>query len=317
MVVLSVFTTFAVMNERKGCVATIGFFDGVHRGHQYLIEQVRKLAETTGRKSMVMTFDHHPRQVLHSDYQPRLLSSLDVKLLLLSRQHIDKIEVLHFDETMARMSAYDFMRDVLQGTYGVDCLVLGYDNRFGSRNEDESFEDYVKYGKELGMEVVRAHELAGDVHVSSSHVRRLLTAGDITEANRCLGYQYTIVGKVVDGERNGRQIGFPTANIDITEWGQLMPAAGVYAVRVRRKNSMQLMRGMMNIGHRPTFDGIEQTAEVNIFDFRDNLYGETLLVTFVRRIREERRFDSPELLAEQLDKDRAIILEMFDKETEK
>lgn len=295
-------------------VATIGMFDGVHRGHQYLIEQVRDVAEASGRKSMVITFDSHPRQVLHSDYQPRLLSSLDIKLLLLSRQHLDKVEVLHFDEAMAAMSAHDFMRDVLHAQLGVGCLVLGYDNRFGRRNQEETFDDYVAYGREIGMEVIRAKELQDEAHISSSHVRRLLSAGDVENANRCLGYHYTIVGKVVGGEQNGRQIGFPTANIDTAEWGLLMPAAGVYAVKVRRKNSMTQMRGMMNIGHRPTFDGTEQTAEVNIFDFREDLYGEVLLVSFVGRVREERKFDSPVMLAEQLAKDREVIEELLKKE---
>lgn len=304
------------MNEGKRYVATIGMFDGVHRGHQYLIEQVKHVAEATGRQSMVITFDRHPRQVLHSDYQPLLLSSLDVKELLLSRQRLDRVEVLHFDEALASMSAHDFMHDVLRKQYGVECLVLGYDNRFGRRDREETFEDYVAYGREIGMEVIRAKELEGDEHVSSSHVRRLLAAGDVEGANRCLGYSYTIVGRVVGGEQNGRQIGFPTANIDTTDWGLMMPAAGVYAVKVRRKNSMSLMRGMMNIGNRPTFDGTGQTAEVNIFDFNENLYGEILLVAFVSRVREEHRFESPEQLAEQLTKDREIIEELFNKDSD-
>ena len=304
------------MNEGKRYVATIGMFDGVHRGHQYLIEQVKHVAEATGRQSMVITFDRHPRQVLHSDYQPLLLSSLDVKELLLSRQRPDRVEVLHFDEALASMSAHDFMHDVLRKQYGVECLVLGYDNRFGRRDREETFEDYVAYGREIGMEVIRAKELDGDEHVSSSHVRRLLAAGDVEGANRCLGYNYTIVGRVVGGEQNGRQIGFPTANIDTTDWGLMMPAAGVYAVKVRKKNSMSLMCGMMNIGKRPTFDGTGQTAEVNIFDFNENLYGEILLVAFVSRVREEHRFESPEQLAEQLTKDREIIEELFNKDSD-
>ena len=304
------------MNEGKRYVATIGMFDGVHRGHQYLIEQVKHVAEATGRLSMVITFDRHPRRVLHSDYQPQLLSPLDVKELLLSRQRLDRVVVLHFDEELAGMSACDFMREVLKERYGVDCLVLGYDNRFGRRDHEESFEDYVAYGKQMDIEVVRAEELKGDVHVSSSQVRRCLMGGDIKQANNLLGYCYTIVGKVVGGLQNGRQMGFPTANLDTEPWGQLVPAAGVYAVRVRRQNGMTFMRGMMNIGSRPTFDGIGQTLEVNIFDFRDNLYDEMLLVSFVAKVRDEQRFGTPEQLAEQLEKDRTTIEELFEKEAE-
>ena len=315
-VIISVFTTFASMNERKGCVATVGFFDGVHRGHQYLIGQVKEIAKATGRESAVITFDRHPRQVLHSDYQPKLLSSLDVKELLLSRQNVDRVEVLHFDEALAGLSAHDFMRDVLRDEYRVECLVLGYDNRFGRRNGVECFDDYVAYGKELGMEVVRAKEWRENMKVSSSQVRRLLEKGDIDAANACLGYNYTIVGKVVEGHQNGRQMGFPTANIDTKDWGQLIPAAGVYAVRVRRQRSMTLMRGMMNIGSRPTFDGDNQTLEVNIFDFRDDIYNEMLLVSFVKKIRDEHRFDSPDDLAHQLERDRMEIEQIFDKETD-
>lgn len=301
------------MKECAGYVATIGFFDGVHRGHQYLIEQVKTLAQETGHKSMVITFDCHPRHVLHSDYKPKLLSSPEVKRLLLSRLRVDHIEVLHFDASLAALSAKDFMRDVLQNKLNVKCLVLGYDNRFGRSGKQEGFDDYVAYGKELGIDVVRACELCDDIKLSSSQIRHLLEEGDIKRANNCLGYEYTIVGKVVGGFQNGRQMGFPTANLDTTAWGLLTPAPGVYAVKVRRKNSMTVQRGMMNIGSRPTFDGESQTLEVNIFDFRDNIYNEVLLVSFVKRIREERKFSSPEELAHQLEKDKIEIENLFNR----
>lgn len=293
-------------------VATIGFFDGVHRGHRFLIDRVIEEAQRSGMSSAVITFDRHPREVLQTDYQPDLLSTLDEKLLLLSKTHVDNTVVLHFDASLAALTAHDFMRDVLQGQLKVRKLIIGYDNRFG-HNRSEGFDDYVRYGKELGIEVIRADAfLPDDVRVSSSVIRTCLREGRVEEANRLLGYDYTIESRIVSGYQNGRKMGFPTANLDVTRCQQLLPASGVYAVLVRLKDSVGWKRGMMNIGHRPTFNGRTTSMEVNLFNFSGDLYGQKLLVSFISKIRDERKFDSIDALAEQLQHDKVQINKLFD-----
>lgn len=293
-------------------VATIGFFDGVHRGHRFLIDRVIEEAQRLGMSSAVITFDRHPREVLQTDYQPDLLSTLDEKLLLLSKTHVDNTVVLHFDASLAALTAHDFMRDVLQRQLKVRKLIIGYDNRFG-HNRSEGFDDYVRYGKELGIEVIRADAfLPDDVRVSSSVIRTCLREGRVEEANRLLGYDYTIESRIVSGYQNGRKMGFPTANLDVTRCQQLLPASGVYAVLVRLKDSVGWKRGMMNIGHRPTFNGTTTSMEVNLFNFSGDLYGQELLVSFISKIRDERKFDSIDALAEQLQHDKVQINKLFD-----
>lgn len=293
-------------------VATIGFFDGVHCGHRFLIDRVIEEAQRSGMSSAVITFDRHPREVLQTDYQPDLLSTLDEKLLLLSKTHVDNTVVLHFDASLAALTAHDFMRDVLQGQLKVRKLIIGYDNRFG-HNRSEGFDDYVRYGKELGIEVIRADAfLPDDVRVSSSVIRTCLREGRVEDANRLLGYDYTIESRIVSGYQNGRKMGFPTANLDVTRCQQLLPASGVYAVLVRLKDSVGWKRGMMNIGHRPTFNGTTTSMEVNLFNFSGDLYGQELLVSFISKIRDERKFDSIDALAEQLQHDKVQINKLFD-----
>ena len=209
---------------QKGCpadlaasVATIGFFDGVHRGHQFLISHVVETAREEGRQSMIITFDQHPREVLHADYQPRLLTPLQEKLYLLERTGVDVVAVLHFDVALSQLSARDFMHDLLLERLHVAKLFIGYDHRFG-HNRVEGFADYVAYGREMGMEVVQnpVFELEG-VNVSSTVCRRHVAAGEMEAASRCLGYPYRMGGRVVAGFQEGRKLGFPTANIQLAD----------------------------------------------------------------------------------------------------
>lgn len=304
------------MEPMNPCVATIGFFDGVHRGHQYLIRKLIADARAEGMESTVITFDLHPRKVLQSDYQPRMLSTLSEKLLLLSKTSVDNTALLHFDEEMARMTAREFMEQILRDKLNVRKLYIGYDHRFG-HDRKEGFDDYVRYGRELGMEVVlsQAFELNG-VNVSSSVVRSFLEAGEVEMAEMCLGYPYTIVGKVVKGYQEGRKMGFPTANLDTTGFDKLIPASGVYAVKARLENSMEMKRAMMNIGVRPTFGGTETTLETYILNFGEDIYGKMMLVSFAHRIREEQRFPSAEALREQLERDEKMVEEQFEKDLE-
>ena len=303
--------------QLQACVATIGFFDGVHRGHQFLIRHLVDTARQDGLASTVITFDEHPRKVLQSDYQPEMLSTLDSKLLLLSKTEVDNAVVLHFDRQMAALSARGFMQQVLHDHLNVKKLFIGYDHRFG-HNRADTFDDYVRYGEEMGIEVIKneAFQIDG-INISSSVIRSFLKEGEIEMANRCLGYPYTIIGKVVNGYHEGRKLGFPTANLDMSHFGQLIPAPGVYAVNARMENTVVWKHGMMNIGTRPTFNGKGITLETHIFNFDGDIYNQLLLVSFVKRIRGEQKFDGPEELALQLKEDEETVLSLFDKEAER
>ena len=238
-----------------------------------------------------------------------MLSTLDSKLLLLSKTEVDNAVVLHFDKTMAAMSAREFMQQVLHDHLNVRKLFIGYDHRFG-HNRAEGFTDYVAYGREMGMEVVQnpVFELEG-VNVSSTVCRRHVAAGEMEAASRCLGYPYRMDGRVVAGFQEGRKLGFPTANIQLADPRRLVPASGVYAVRVKIDDEATWRLGMMNIGTRPTFGGEKVSLEVHIFDFAGDLYGCHVEVVFLRRVREERKFASPEELAAQLARDKQTILD--------
>ena len=299
------------------CVATIGFFDGVHRGHQFLINHLVETARQDGMPAVVITFDEHPRKVLQSDYQPEMLSTLDSKQLLLSKTEVDDAVVLHFTREMAAMSAREFMQQVLHDHLHVKKLFIGYDHRFG-HNREETFDDYVRYGKEMGIEVIKnqAYSMNG-INISSSVIRSFLKEGEVDMANQCLGYPYTIIGKVVNGYHEGRKLGFPTANLDLSHFGQMIPAPGVYAVKARLEGTVVWKQGMMNIGTRPTFDGKQLTLETHIFNFEGDIYDQLLLVSFVKRIRGERKFESPEELAAQLKEDEQMIINLFEEENGK
>lgn len=299
-------------------IATIGFFDGVHLGHRHLIDTMISEGRQMGQETMVITFNCHPRQVVQPEWRPQLLTSLDEKLSLLKATGVNRCHVLHFDREMASLSAHDFMRDVLKGQLGVTTLITGYDNRFG-HDRLEGFDDYVRYGKEMGLNVMRGDELTvGDVNVSSSSIRRMLAEGHLVEATRCLDRYYTITGKVVEGEQIGRTIGFPTANISPNDCLKLIPANGVYAAEAYIDSegecigddsvSNKKFKAMVNIGHRPTFDGKKDTIEAHLLNFSGNLYGHTLTIAFKERIREERRFRSPEELITQIREDEAKVL---------
>ncbi len=294
-----------------GFVATIGMFDGVHLGHQFVLRQTIDQARELGLQPLCITFDHSPRQ-------EQVLTPLDEKVRLIRQMGIDRVEVLAFTAELKSLTARQFMEQVLRNQMNVRVLLTGYDNRFG-RNREEGFDDYVRYGRELGIEVVSLPPAPSEGRegvVSSSYIRQLLLEGQVAEAAQCLGHPYSISGRVAHGEHIGTELGFPTANLVPSE-SQLIPAPGAYAVRVTFNtphSSLHTQSGMMNIGTRPTFDGHEQTLEVHILHFHEDLYGQALSVEFVKRLREERRFDSMEALKEQLKQD-AIQAEQAIKET--
>ena len=293
-------------------VATIGFFDGVHRGHCSLLSQVVRQAAQRNSQSTVVTFDIHPRQLVNPDFQPLLLTTLDEKLQLLSRQGIDRVALLHFDEQMASLSARDFMSVVLSRQLNVDTLVLGYDSRFG-HGRTAGFADYEAYGRSMGIDVLRATPLLSDdgTPVSSSLVRNLLLSGNIAQANDALGRRYSLTGNVVEGFHEGRRLGFPTANLALADRQRLVPGRGVYAVWAELTGYSEPMPAMMNIGTRPTYNGSSQTLEVHIIGYEGDLYGQDVTVTFAERIRSEQPFDSPSALASQLQLDRKACIRIL------
>lgn len=291
---------------RNEYCATIGFFDGVHRGHQFMIDSLTTMAHAQGRQSLVITFDRHPRQVVHADYVPQLITTTDEKLQLLHATAAGRIEVLHFDAQMAQLSAYEFMRQVLHEKYGVAMLLTGYDNRFG-HNRAEGFADYVRYGEEMGMEVRQNTPIDIDgMRVSSSLIRRLIVEGNITEANNCMGHPYSITGSVAHGFQEGRRIGFPTANIVPESAEKLVPGNGVYATRVSVEGG-EWMPAMLNIGTNPTFQRQQTTIEAHIIGFEGDIYGRKVRVEFGRKLRDEQRFESVEALQKQLETDKKEV----------
>ena len=291
---------------RNEYCATIGFFDGVHRGHQFMIDSLTTMAHAQGRQSLVITFDRHPRQVVHADYVPQLITTTDEKLQLLHATAADRIEVLHFDAQMAQLSAYEFMRQVLHEKYGVAMLLTGYDNRFG-HNRAEGFADYVRYGEEMDMKVLQNTPIDIDgLRVSSSLIRRLIVEGNITEANNCMGHPYSITGSVAHGFQEGRRIGFPTANIVPESAEKLVPGNGVYATRVSVEGG-EWMPAMLNIGTNPTFQRQQTTIEAHIIGFEGDIYGRKVRVEFGSKLRDEQRFESVEALQKQLEADKKEV----------
>ncbi len=284
------------MQNGRGRVASIGFFDGVHRGHLCLIEQLCQEAKRRDMSSLLVTFDRHPRTIVSPDHVPTLLTTLEEKEHLLRQTGVDEITILPFTKELSLLSARDFMEQVLLRELDVRALVLGYDHAFG--HGGGAFADYVRWGQEIGIDVVRAHELES-LMVSSSKCRKRLEQGDVEAAGEMLGRAYTLGGTVVRGFHIGRELGFPTANLKPDE-EKLIPAHGAYAVWAVLSNGER--RGaMLNIGNRPTIgNGEAVSIEVNIFDYDGDLYGQRLTLEFVSRLREEQRFATREELSAQL-----------------
>jgi riboflavin kinase/FMN adenylyltransferase len=263
-----------------------------------VIEEAKK----RGLKSVLLTFPEHPAKVLRPDVEMKLLTIQEEKEELLATSGADFVAFLPFTRELAQLSAHDFMQQVLKEQLQVKVLVIGYDHRFG-HNRDEGFEDYVRYGKELGIEVVQAKELDCGKHVSSSTIRKALAQGDVAVAQDYLGYPYFLEGEVVEAFHIGRKIGFPTANIHVSH-DKLIPQNGVYAVSVRLEDGTEAY-GMLNIGSRPTLDnGSHVSIEVHIFHFHENIYGKHLRISFLKYIRKEQKFNSLEELQAQLERDK-------------
>ena len=290
-------------------VATIGFFDGVHLGHRYLINQVKIAASQCGWCSSIITFPIHPRQVIQSDYQPQLLSSPEEKIELLSQTGVDNCILLPFTRELSKFTAWEFMQ-LLYEQYKVRMLVIGYDHRFG-HNRAETFEDYCRYGRELGIHIMQATAYTQEQDkVSSSAIRRSLLSGDVMTAHKYMGYNYFLEGTVVSGYQVGRKIGFPTANLRVDFPYKLIPSIGVYAVRVQVAG--QQWKGMLSIGYRPTINnGNDLSIEVHILDFQGDIYNQKMRIEFIEFLRPEIKFDSIDELIAQMHMDKEETMKIL------
>ena len=288
-------------------VVATGFFDGVHTGHRLVIEQLVKAAAVRGDESMVVTFWPHPRNVLQKEARSlRLLTSLAEKKEILLGMGVDRVEVVPFTKDFSSMTTEEYLR-MLMNDYGAKAILIGYDNRMGS--DADGADQVAMVAERLSLEVIRTEMVPSDYGyaVSSTKIRERLEEGDVLQAASMLGYEYSLYGVVVAGNRLGRTIGFPTANMQLYEPLKLVPGNGVYFVKVETLGREFL--GMCNIGCRPTVgEGNARTIETNIFDFDEDIYGLDMKITFVRKIRDEVKFDSLDALRGQLEKDRTVIL---------
>lgn len=284
-------------------VVTSGTFDGVHLGHQKILNRLNEVATETMGQSVVITFYPHPRSVISPDNKTiNLLSTLDEKIELLAKNGIKHLVIIPFTREFSELSSEEFIQKILIETIGTKTLVIGFDHRFGKNREggfDYLKENKVRYGFEI--EEISRHDLE-NVGISSSKIRKALIEGDVPAAAYFLGRNYSISGLIVKGKQLGRTIGFPTANIQVREIAKLVPADGVYAVKVYYRE--EAFGGMLNIGNRPTVDGTFKTIEVNIFDFDREIYGENLKVEFIQKIRNEQKFNGLDELKTQITKDK-------------
>ncbi|HET8735091.1 MAG TPA: bifunctional riboflavin kinase/FAD synthetase [Pricia sp.] len=301
--------------ERHPTAITIGTFDGVHIGHRKILERLIKNAAALNLKSTVLTFFPHPRMVLQKDADIKLLNTIDEKTRILRDMGLDQLIIHPFSKEFSRLSAIEFVRDILVGNLKTKKIIIGYDHRFG-RNRNANITDLRAFGGTLGFEVeeISAQEV-DEVSVSSTKIRKALEEGDIPTANAYLGYNYMLTGKVEKGKGLGRQIEFPTANLHIAENYKLVPKNGVYTVQSELFG--QKVYGMMNIGENPTVPGKGFSIEINYFDFDRDLYGQQIQVDILHRIRDEKRYDSMERLKSQIYKDKEVSLDYISREIKK
>ena len=294
----------------KNAVITIGTFDGVHLGHQKLISRINELAARYDGESIIVTFHPHPRLVIFpEDTTLKLLNTTDEKVELLSHYKVDNVVVVPFSRDFSEQDAQVYISDFLVKSFHPSYIVIGYDHRFGKdRAGDFSLLDRCKQQYSYELEAI-SKEMLDDIAISSSKIRHYLQEGNVALANDLLGHRYTLSGIVVKGLQNGRKLGFPTANIQVSDLNKLIPNTGIYAVRVRYNEL--IYNGMLSIGYNPTFDGKVQTIEVNILDFDKDIYGETLTLEFIDFIRHEKKFETIEELITAIENDKVEIQKLL------
>lgn len=298
---MNVFNSVQSFKSTQKTIVTLGTFDGMHIGHQAILNKLKLQKKIYGYKTLVLTFFPHPRMVLKTDHQILLLNTIDERVKLIDHFGIDHLVVQEFTQDFANLSAEEFVKTVLVDQFNIGKIIIGYDHRFG-KNRSADIHDLIEFGKKYHFDVeqISAEEL-NDVSVSSTKIRNALNVGNVALAKTYLGYPYMVSGKVVSGKQLGRTIGYPTANIQVAEDYKLIPAIGVYVVGVTVKGADYY--GMLSVGTNPTVGGTEKTIEVYIFDFNETIYDEEITVRFLTKIRDEEHFGSIDLLIEALKND--------------
>ena len=294
----------------KNAVVTSGTFDGVHVGHKKILSRLTEIARKTNGETVVITFWPHPRLVLYpDDTQLRLLNTFEEKAELLKGQGVNHLLRIPFTKEFSQLSSEEFITKILVEKIGTKKLVIGYDHHFG-KNREGSFEQLKLNGPKYGFEVEEIpRQDIDNIAVSSTKIRKSIEAADLATASHLLGQPYTLSGRVVKGDQLGRQLGYPTANIEIDSIYKLVPADGIYAVQVRHANAVY--QGALYIGNRPTVNGTRKVIEVNIFNFAREIYGETLTVEFHAFIRHDKKLDSLDALKNQIALDKEHVLQSF------
>ncbi|MCE2613905.1 bifunctional riboflavin kinase/FAD synthetase [Flavobacteriaceae bacterium D16] len=296
-------------DQRQNTAITIGTFDGVHIGHRKILERLINSAKTAGMRATVLTFYPHPRMVLQKDTDIKLLNTIEERASIMEKIGLDCLIIHPFTKEFSRLTATDFVRDILVNQLKTKKIIIGYDHRFG-RNRNANIQDLIAFGNTLDFEVeeIPAQEI-DEVSVSSTKIRKALEEGNIQMANSYLGYPYMLTGTVEKGKGLGRTMDFPTANLHIPESHKLIPKNGVYVIQSHLNG--RLVHGMMNIGVNPTVDGSKRSIEIHFLDFKADLYHKKIQVEILHRLRDEQRFDSVEALRQQLKKDRKNALALI------
>ncbi|MCF6297060.1 MAG: bifunctional riboflavin kinase/FAD synthetase [Flavobacteriaceae bacterium] len=287
--------------KNHSSILTIGTFDGVHIGHQKIIERLNELKSEGKNKSVILTFFPHPRKILNFGNDFKMLNTIDEKIQLLNKFGLNYLVIEPFTKEFSRLTALKFVRDILVKKLNIAKLVIGHDHQFG-KNREGNFEQLQEYGKLYGFNVekISAQEIE-NVSVSSTKIRKAIENGKIEKANTYLGYHYLLSGKIVKGKGLGRKLNYPTINLLIKENYKLIPKTGVYIIKTLINNTV--VYGIMNIGYRPTIDGKHQTIEIHLLDFSADLYGNKIQIEVLKRLRNEQKFDSLESLIQQIQKD--------------
>ncbi|MCF6406108.1 bifunctional riboflavin kinase/FAD synthetase [Chitinophaga filiformis] len=288
----------------RRAVITIGTFDGVHSGHRYIIQQLQETAAACDGESVIITFDPHPREVLQPGGAPvKLLTTLEEKIELLAKEGIDHLVIVPFTREFSELSARAYLEDFLIEKFNPHTIIIGYDHRFG-HNREGGLELLEAEQNRYGFQLVEIpQQIVHDLAVSSTKIRKSLQDGNIQLANELLGYHYFLEGTVIHGDKMGRQLGYPTANIELPDPRKLIPAQGIYAIKVYLDKQPSPLNGVMSIGTRPTFNGVDLRLEAHIFDFSQEIYDRLLRVEIISYIRANLKFDNIQDLIDQMDKD--------------
>jgi riboflavin kinase/FMN adenylyltransferase len=307
---LKIYNHFSEFKKLNNAVATIGTFDGVHFGHQKIIRRLCELARTSGGESVILTFFPHPRLIIDPENQDlKMINTINEKAEILASLGVDHLIITPFTRDFSNLSPQEYIEHILVETIGIKQLIVGYDHRFGKDRKGD-LRDLEQFSKSYDFKIEEIPEQdINDVAVSSTKIREALLSGKVALAAEYLGYHFSISGRVIKGDKIGRTIGFPTANIFVEETYKLIPSDGIYAVTVEMNS--ETFKGMAYIGQRPTINGMTRNIEVNIFDFSQEIYGQDVKMNFLQFLREDVKFTGLEALKEQLHRDKQATLAYF------